>query len=56
MIKIILFCWFISFVIGFVISCIIGTIRCKREQKQMIDNYVRMLEEKELLRKRLGQK
>ena len=36
--------------------CIIGAIRYKLEQKQMIDNYVRMLEEQELLRKRLGQK
>ena len=52
MIKIILLIWCISFVIG----CIAGVIRYKLEQKQMIDNYVRMLEEQELLRKRLGQK
>ena len=52
MIKFILLC----LGIGFVIGCIIGAIRYKLEQKQMIDNYVRMLEEQELLRKRLGQK
>ena len=52
MIKFILLC----LGIGFIIGCIIGVIRCKHEQKKMIDNYVRMLEEQELLRKRLGQK
>lgn len=52
MIKFILLC----LGIGFVIGCIIGAIRYKLEQKQMIDYYVRMLEEQELLRKRLGQK
>lgn len=52
MIKIIL----LYFVISFIIGCIIGVIHYKREQNKMINNYVRILEEQELLRKRLGQK
>lgn len=52
MIKIILLSLVISIVIGF----IAGAIRSKLKEKRMMDNYVRMLKEQELLRKRLGQK
>ena len=52
MIKIIL----LSLVTSFVIGCIAGAIHYKLEEKRMMDNYVRMLKEQELLRKRLGQK
>lgn len=44
-----------SMIASFIIGCIAGIIKYRKEQREMTDAFVEMLKQQELLRKKIGQ-